>query len=78
MPSVFKRAAGFSGNKYASARHAFGSCKPKSLFTMLSNYNLFYDRLNNAVKKAKGDKESRWLAMYSMATSQLAKEKFGF
>ena len=52
--------------------------KPKSLFTMLSNYNLFYDRLNNAVKKAKGDKESRWLEMYSMATSQLAKEKFGF
>ena len=52
--------------------------KPKSLFTMLSNYNLFYDRLNNAVKKAKGDKESRWLEMYSIATAQLAKEKFGF
>jgi hypothetical protein len=30
---------------------------------MLSNYNLFYDRLNNAVKKTKGDKESRWLEM---------------
>lgn len=52
--------------------------KPKSLFTMLSNYNLFYDRLNNAVKKTKGDKESRWLEMYSIATAQLAKEKFGF
>ena len=52
--------------------------KPKSLFTMLSNYNLFYDRLNNAVKKAKGDKESRWLETYSIATAQLAKEKFGF
>ena len=52
--------------------------KPKSLFTMLSNYNLFYDRLNNAVKKTKGDKESRWLEMYSIAAAQLAKEKFGF
>lgn len=52
--------------------------KPKSLFTMLSNYNLFYDRLNNAVKKTKGEKESRWLEMYSIATAQLAKEKFGF
>ena len=52
--------------------------KPKSLFTMLSNYNLFYDRLNNAVKKTKGDKESRWLETYSIATAQLAKEKFGF
>ena len=45
---------------------------------MLSHYNLFYDRLNNAVKKAKGDKESRWLEMYSIATEQLCKEKFGF
>ena len=52
--------------------------KPKSVFTMLSHYNLFYDRLNNAVKKAKGDKESRWLEMYSIATEQLCKEKFGF
>jgi hypothetical protein len=30
------------------------------------------------VKKTKGDKESRWLEMYSIATAQLAKEKFGF
>ena len=52
--------------------------KAKSLFTMLSNYNLFYDRLNNAVKKAKGDRESRWLEMFGIATAQLAKEKFGF
>ena len=29
-------------------------------------------------KKAKGDKESRWLEMYSIATEQLCKEKFGF
>jgi len=49
--------------------------KPKSVFSMLSNYNLFYDRLNNAVKKAKGNAESRWLEMFSMATAQLAKEK---
>lgn len=52
--------------------------KPKSVLSMLSNYNLFYDRLNNAVKKAKGKPENRWMEMFSMATAQLAKEKFGF
>jgi len=52
--------------------------KPKKVASLLSNYNLFYDRLNSAVKDAKGSAESRWMEMFGRATARLVKEKYDF
>lgn len=53
--------------------------KPKKVtFTLLSNYDLFYGRLNDAIKSCSGDDNNKLLEMYSVATERLSKEKFNF
>ena len=45
---------------------------------MYSNYDLFFTRLNSAVKKCSGDNPNALLEMYYLATDKLAKEKFNY
>lgn len=52
--------------------------KPKKVASFLSNYDLFYDRLNDAIKHCSGDNYNKMLEMYALATEKLSKEKFNF
>ena len=52
--------------------------KPKKVASILSNYNLFFGRLNDAIKHCSGDDNNKLLEMYSVATERLSKEKFNF
>ena len=53
--------------------------KPLSVFSIFSNYNLFFERVNSAASKCNSkNKEDRLLELYSLATKRLAKEKFNF
>jgi len=52
--------------------------KPKKVASFLSNYDLIYDRLNDAVKHCSGDDNNKLLEMYAIATERLSKEKFNF
>lgn len=52
--------------------------KPKKVASFLSNYDLIYDRLNDAVKHCSGDDNNKLLEMYAIATEKLSKEKFNF
>lgn len=52
--------------------------KPKKVVSMLSNYDLFFGRLNDAIKHCSGDDNNKLLEMYSVATERLSKEKFNF
>ena len=52
--------------------------KPKKVASFLSNYDLIYDRLNDAVKHCSGDDKNKLLEMYAIATERLSKEKFNF
>lgn len=52
--------------------------KPKKVASILSNYNLFFGRLNDAVKHCSGDDNNKLLEMYSVATERLSKKKFNF
>lgn len=52
--------------------------KPKKVVSMLSNYDLFFGRLNHAIKHCSGDDNNKLLEMYSVATERLSKEKFNF
>lgn len=52
--------------------------KPRKLVSILSNYDLFFDRLNDAIKHCSGDDNNKLLEMYALATEKLSKEKFNF
>ena len=52
--------------------------KPRKVVSMLSNYDLFFGRLNDAIKHCSGDDNNKLLEMYSVATERLSKEKFNF
>lgn len=52
--------------------------KPKKVASILSNYDLFFGRLNDAIKHCGGDDNNKLLEMYSVATERLSKEKFNF
>lgn len=52
--------------------------KPKKVASFLSNYDLIYARLNDAVKHCSGDDNNKLLEMYAVATERLSKEKFNF
>ena len=52
--------------------------KPKKVASLLSNYDLFYGRLNDAIKHCSGDDNNKLLEMYVIATERLSKEKFNF
>lgn len=52
--------------------------KPKKVASILSNYDLIYGRLNDAIKHCSGDDNNKLLEMYSIATERLSKEKFNF
>ena len=52
--------------------------KPKKVASILSSYNLFFGRLNDAIKHCSGDDNNKLLEMYSVATERLSKEKFNF
>ena len=52
--------------------------KPQKVRSIYSNYDLFFDRLNDAIKHCNGDDNNKLLEMYSVATKKLSKEKFNF
>jgi len=52
--------------------------KPRKVASILSNYDLFFGRLNDAIKHCNGDDNNKLLEMYAMATEKLSKEKFNF
>ena len=52
--------------------------KPKKVMSILSNYDLVYGRLNDAIKQCGGDDNNKLLEMYALATERLLKEKFNF
>lgn len=52
--------------------------KPQKVRSIYSNYDLFFDRLNDAIKHCNGDDNNKLLEMYSVATNKLSKEKFNF
>ena len=52
--------------------------KSKRIASLHSNYDLFFIRLNSAVKKCSGDNPNALLEMYYLATDKLAKEKFNY
>lgn len=52
--------------------------KPKKVASILSNYDLFFGRLNDAIKHCSGDDNNKLLEMYAIATEKLSKEKFNF
>lgn len=53
--------------------------KPKKIASMLSDYNLFSDRLNSAVDKCKSNKqEEKFLEMFHLGTKRLVKEKLSY
>lgn len=52
--------------------------KSKKVASILSNYDLFFGRLNDAIKHCSGDDNNKLLEMYAIATEKLSKEKFNF
>ena len=51
----------------------------KKIFSRLSDYDLFSDRLNGAINECTSNKsEDKVLEMYNIATDKLIKEKFNF
>ena len=52
--------------------------KPKKVASFLSNYDLFFGYLNNAIKQCSGDDNNKLLEMFAIATEKLSKEKFNF
>lgn len=53
--------------------------KAQSVHSLLSNYSLFFGRINSAAGKCNSNgEEDKLLEAYSMATKRLVKEKFNF
>ena len=53
--------------------------KPQSVHSLLSNYSLFFGRVNSAAWHCNSNgEEDKLMEVYSMATKRLVKEKFNF
>ena len=52
--------------------------KPRKVASILSNYDLYFGRLNDAIKHCNGDDNNKLLEMYAIATERLSNEKFNF
>ena len=50
----------------------------KKVASLHSDYDLFFSRLNAAIKDCNGDAYDNLLEMYAVATARLSKEKFNF